>query len=247
MNKNLLKHSFLVLILSLFAVQFTFAGPPFFTDDPQTVDFKHWEYYISSVNTFQANGSTGTLPHFEVNYGLVPNVQVHLLVPVNYSSSKTEGFTMGYANTEFGVKYRFVQETDNIPQIGTFPILQIPTLKNTTFGNGQLQLFIPLWAQKTWGKLTMYGGAGYWINPGVDNKNWIFTGLETQYDISPLITLGSEIYYHTADAINSKSVGGFNVGGSVNLSVKTHIIFSTGHSLLNENYTSTYIGILWTI
>ena len=247
MNKNLLKQSFIVLIFSLFAVQSTFAGPPFFTDDPQTVEFKHWEYYISSVSTFQADGSAGTLPHFEVNYGLVPNVQVHLLVPINYTSSKSDGFAMGYANTEFGVKYRFVQETENMPQIGVFPILQIPTLKNSAFGNGQLQVFLPVWGQKTWGKLMTYGGAGYWINPGAGNKNWIFTGLEAQYDFTPLITLGGELYYHTTDAIDSNPVGGFNVGGSINFSEKTHFIFSVGHSLLNENYTSSYLGILWTI
>ena len=65
-----------------------------------------------------------------------------------------------------------------MPQIGTFPIIEIPTIRNSEFGNGKAQLYIPVWIQKSWDKLTTYGGAGYWINPGSNNKNWVYTGWE---------------------------------------------------------------------
>jgi len=239
--------------LVLFGICFFFcnqqmtAGPPFSTDDPQPVDFKHWEYYISTMNTFRTDASTGTSPHFEINYGLVPNVQVHLIMPVNYDYSRQQGFKAGYANTEIGLKYRFVKETDNMPQIGTFPILEIPTIGNNEFSNGYAQLFIPLWAQKSWGKLTTYGGGGYWINPGATNKNWIFAGWEVQYDFSAFLTLGGELYFHTPDTVGSHQVSGFNFGGSYNASKLFHIIFSVGHSIIQEKFTTTYFGLLWTI
>ncbi len=35
-------------IISTFAVT-TFAGPPFLTDDPEPVPFKHWEFYLFST------------------------------------------------------------------------------------------------------------------------------------------------------------------------------------------------------
>jgi len=234
-------------MLFVMANQQTLAGPPFNTDDPQPVDLNHWEYYISTINSFRNDVSTGTSPHFEVNYGLVSNVQVHLIVPLNYNYSRLNGFKVGYAYTELGVKYRFIQETENMPQVGTFPILEIPTIRNNQFGNGLTQLFIPLWAQKSWGKLTTYGGAGYWINPGTFNQNWLFTGWEVQYDFSKVITLGGELFYHTADVVGSDSAMGINVGGSVNVSQRFHIIFSAGHSLINEQVTTTYLGLLWTI
>jgi hypothetical protein len=41
-------------ILIFIHVQQSYAGPPFFTDDPETVRYKHWEYYISSINTHQS-------------------------------------------------------------------------------------------------------------------------------------------------------------------------------------------------
>ena len=241
------KNSVLLGILILLCVQPVFAGPPFDTDDPQPVDFKHWEYYISSINTFQSRTWSGTSPHFEVNYGLIPNMQVHLLMPINYDYSRDQGGHLGYASTEFGIKYRFIKETDNRPQVGTFPIVEIPTIRNNKFSNGKAQIYVPVWVQKSWGKLTTYGGVGYWINPGASNKNWIFSGWEIQYAISQVVTLGGEVYYHSADTKTSKSGTAFNLGGSINTSDKFHIIFSFGHSLANGPIFNSYLGLLWTI
>ena len=61
-----------------------FAGPPFETDDPQPVDYLHWEFYVSSVMEYSSNDLNATLPHFEINYGAVPNGQIHLLAPLGY-------------------------------------------------------------------------------------------------------------------------------------------------------------------
>jgi len=245
---NLKTRCFLLsLFLIIFSEQQIIAGPPYFTDDPQPVDFRHWEYYISTTNIFRTNAWSGTSPHVEVNYGLVPNVQVHLILPMNYDYSPQNGFKFGYATTELGVKYRFVQETEEVPQIGTFPVVEIPTIQNNEFSNGRAQFFIPVWVQKSWGKLTSYGGAGYWINPGTGNKNWFFAGWEAQYDLSSVVTLGEELYYHTADAVTTNPVAAFSIGGSINASEKFHIIFSAGHSFLTDSFTTAYFGLLWTI
>ena len=242
-----IKYSVLSAILIFFNIQLCCAGPPFDTDDPETVLFKHWEYYISSINIFQPGARSGTSPHFEVNYGLAPNLQVHLLMPLNYYHSNHQGVDFGYADTEFGLKYRFINETENAPQAGIFPIIEIPTVKNSEFSDGKVKIFLPLWLQKSWGKLTTYGGIGYWINPGTDNKNWIFSGWEIQYSFSPVITLGGELYYHSTNTKNGKSGTGFNLGGSINATEKFHIIFSLGHSLTNDKTLSSYFGFLWTI
>jgi hypothetical protein len=241
------KRLFIFCLIILLPHQISFGGPPFDTDDPEPVNFKHWEYYISSINNHQQSVWSGTSPHFEINYGLVPNVQVHLLMPMNYFFSRHQGSGFGYADTEFGIKYRFVKETENSPQIGTFPIIEIPTIKNNEFSDGKTKIYLPVWMQKSWGKLTTYGGAGYWINPGAGNKNWIFSGWEIQYDFSKTLTLGGEIYYHTASTSDTRSEMGFNMGGSLNPTEKFHIIFSFGHTFTRDNTFTSYLGILWTI
>lgn len=234
-------------VIIFLTTQNIIAGPPFNTDDPETVRFRHWEYYISTINNYQAKVWSGTSPHFEMNYGLVPNVQVHLLLPLNYSYSRGQGTDFGYADTEFGIKFRFVQETDNCPQIGVFPIVEIPTIKNNEFSDGKAKIYLPVWFQKSWEKLTTYGGAGYWINHGTNNKNWIFTGWEVQYSFSPIVTLGGELFYHTAITTDDKAATGFNIGGSINPSEKMHFIFSAGNTFSAENSFTSYFGVLWTI
>jgi hypothetical protein len=241
------KSAALFCILFVLRAEQAFSGPPFGTDDPETVKYKHWEYYIASLNSSQSGVWSGTSPHFEVNYGLGRNLQVHLLLPFNYTYSSTGSSHFGYADTEAGIKCRFITETESRPQAGIFPIIEIPTIKDSEFSNGRPRIYLPLWLQKSWGKFTTYGGAGYWINPGKDNRNWIYAGWEAQYDFSQLLMLGGELYYHSADKINDKPGTGFNIGGSVNLSEKFHIIFSAGKNLTGDRTFNSYIGLLWTI
>jgi len=86
-----------------------------------------------------------------------------------------------------------------------------------------------------------------WINPGINNKNWFFSGWEIQCDISAIITLGGELYYHSPETRNSKSATGFNIGGFINFSENFHLIYSVGQSLKNTPFFSVYTGLLWTI
>ena len=95
-------------LLALLCAQKSYAGPPFNTDDPEPVEYKHWEYYVSTVNNYQQGVWSGTSPHFEVNYGLIPDVQIHLLMPVNYTTVPHQRASFGYTETEVGVKYRFL-------------------------------------------------------------------------------------------------------------------------------------------
>jgi len=239
-------------VLSLFLVLFTIsqnvlAGPPFDTDDPQPVDFLHWEFYIASMQHFEKSGSDATLPHLEVNYGAAPNLQLHIVAPMGYAHATGETH-YGYSDTEIGAKYRFIQETDNTPQVGVFPLVEIPTGNQAKdLGHGKTQVFLPVWIQKSWGDFTTYGGGGYWYNPGTDSKNYVFAGWEAQYDFSKLLTLGCEIYYHTADSPSSKSESAFNIGGYVNFNEHNHLLFSIGRSMASGGATTGYLGYQVTI
>lgn len=223
------------------------AGPPFGTDDPEPVDFRHWEYYLSSQDQFQPGFSTGTLPHFEFNYGLIRNCQIHFVLPLNYNSYPDKVFQYGYGNTEIGFKFRFYRSKDESLQIGTFPIFEVPTVRNPYFTNNRVQVYLPVWIQKSWNKFTTYGGGGLWINPGDNNKNWMFAGWELQYDFSKFLTFGGELFYKGPSTINGRQLTGFNIGGFINFSDKIHFIFSAGHSITGESTTTAYAGLLITI
>ena len=223
------------------------AGPPFTTDDPQPVDFLHWEFYLSSVQHFGKSETDATLPHVEINFGALMNLQLHLITPMSFAHAN--GSSMyGYGDTELGAKYRFVQESDVVPQVGTFPIMEVPTgNKDRGLGNGSVQLFLPLWLQKSWGKLTTYGGGGFWYNTDPQGRNWSLFGWEMQYDFSEVVTIGGELLYNTPNTRDGPSGAAFNIGGYINFDEHNHLLFSFGHSLHGEQATTGYLGYQVTI
>ncbi|MGA2297956.1 MAG: transporter [FCB group bacterium] len=235
------------LLFFLLQVQSSYSGPPFLTDDPEPVDLHHFEFYLSSQDLINLHSGSGTLPHFEMNYGPFKNMQLHLEAPIGYSYVGNK-INYGIADIELGIKYRFVEETSSIPQIGTFPLIEVPTGNaDKGLGNGKPQVYLPLWLQKSWGDWTSYGGAGFWYNPGNDNKNWVYAGWLLQNKLSDLLTFGGEIYYHTPRNTTEKQTVGFNLGGFIDLNEKNHIIYSVGHSIAGENVLTAYLGYLITI
>jgi len=161
----------------------SFAGPPYVTDDPETVDYRHWELYLASQAAHDKDGWAGTGPHVEVNYGVWPNVQLHLIAPMAFVLPQDGTGQYGYGDTEVGVKVRFIQEGDWRPMVGTFPLLELPSGNSQNgLGSGLVQAFLPLWFQKSIGSWQTYGG-GYWINPGSGNKNYGFVGWQVQRDL----------------------------------------------------------------
>ncbi|HXX35905.1 MAG TPA: transporter [Thermodesulfobacteriota bacterium] len=239
-----------VLFLAIFLLSLvpalagiSFAGPPFVTDDPEPVEYRHWEIYLASQNAKDKDGWSGTAPHFEVNYGAWSNLQLHLIAPLAYVKPDDGPSHYGFGDLELGAKYRFIQESDWRPMVGTFLIFDLPTGNSSRgLGSGHLRTFLPIWLQKSWGPWTSYGGGGYWINPGSENKNYWFFGWQVQRDLSKIITLGAEVFYNTPTANGEGGRTGFNVGTIINFTDEHHLLFSAGRDIHGQNRFSTYIS-----
>ncbi len=223
------------------------AGPPFITDDPEPVEYQHWEVYGASQNIKTNNGWSGTGPHVEVNYGVIPEMQLHVILPMAYAAPSQGPNHYGYGDTELGLKYRFLKESDYFPQVGVFPLLEIPTGNaNEGLGTGHLQIFLPLWAQKDFGKWTIYGGGGYDINPGGANRNWVFTGVVAQYQLLENLALGGELYNRTSPQVGLPDDTAFNLGGILDFNEHTHLLFSAGRSIRGPTSFQTYLALQFT-
>ncbi len=223
------------------------AGPPFFTDDPEPVEYKHWEVYLASQYLKTADDRSGTAPHVEVNYGAYPNLQLHVIAPAAFDRPAGGPTAYGYGDTELGAKYRFLQETDERPQAGTFILVEAPTGDaDRNLGNGKAQVFLPIWLQKSWGPWTTYGGGGYWINPGAGNKDWGYVGWLLQRDLSKVLTLGGEVFHRTPDTADGESGTGFTAGGQVNFGEHCHVLFSAGTDFSGPDRLTRYLAFQWT-
>jgi hypothetical protein len=248
----------LFAMVALLATNPVLAGPPFITDDPEPVDLGHWEVYGFSAGASGHGDTSGVGPSIEVNYGAAPNLQLHLIANLAYDDPSGGHFQMGLGDTELGTKYRFISpgEDDWWPQIGVFPLVEIPTGNaKRGLGAGYTQAFLPVWVQKDFGKWTTYGGGGYWINPGPGNRNYWFTGWLLQRQVTDNFALGAEIFHQTPSMAGRGDSTGFNLGGVYDITEQYHLLFSAGRGGLLyavdaaavTNPTTYYFAFQWTI
>jgi Putative MetA-pathway of phenol degradation len=217
-------------------------GRRFTTDDPEPVEYRHWELYLASQHQRDSTKTwSGTAPHFEVNYGVVPDVQLHIIAPFSYSAPNNGVAHYGYGDTELGVKFRFLQERTWTPMIGTFPFLEVPTgSQGAGLGNGSAQVFLPVWVQKGFGSWQTYGGAGLWIDLGDRYRHWWYFGWQVQRRLGKALTLGAEIFHQTPDHPGGESDSRFNVGAIIDVSETHHLLLSAGRGFNGPNRFQGY-------
>lgn len=238
-----------IFLFFFFFLNTLIAGPPFRTDDPVPVDYKHGELYLFSNSTEDTHGFRGVGVGTEFNYGILPNTQFHIIVPFSIDAERDKHSHFGLGDIEVGIKYRFWDETEYIPILGTFPLIELPSGNASLgLGNGKTQIYLPLWLQKDIAKWTIYGGAGFGINSGEGNKNWQFYGILCQYNFSDDFFLGTELIYQTSQSIDGQDNFGLHIGGGVTFIQNYQFIFSleAGNGLNSYKHFAYYFGIYHT-
>jgi hypothetical protein len=224
-----------------------YAGPPFITDDPEPPEYGKWEINSAFTGTLvHDGGADAALPVIDANYGALPDLQLHIQPQMTYVRTP-EATHFGFGDLEIGAKYRFIEEDENgwVPAIAFYPLFEIPTGdKRRELGAGVGRTFLPIWAQKTIGKWTVYGGGGYGINPGMDGKNAWLVGTVALYQFTEKFQFGGEVYLQTAETPGDKDAPGFNLGGSYALAKDLNLLFSAGCGLANASENNRFSGYL---
>jgi hypothetical protein len=220
------------------------AGPPFLTDDPAPVDLGHWEFYLASQWTLARRTASGTVPHFEVNYGALPGLQLHAIVPATLAWQSGAPVQYGLGDIELGAKYRFVDEGDRRPQIGVFPLVLLPTgSQERGLGAGTTQVLLPIWIQKSFGPWTTYGGGGVHLASGDDD---VVAGWLLQRLLFGKLTLGTEAFFTiplNGDPVELQ----LNVGVIADFSSRHHVLASAGPAFGGDARAQAYLAYQLTI
>jgi hypothetical protein len=248
---------FLVFAASVLRAQ----GPPYQTDDPVPVDFHHYEFYIfGGVDGTPAEiDSTG--PAFEFNWGAMPRVQLHAILPWGgvypsnnpaYLPGGSGSSAFGLGDMELGMKLAIIKETRHIPQIGTFTMFELPTGNSVEgLGVGKVWYKLPIWLQKNYGKWLFDGGGGYQIVPQSGFRDFPYTGWLVKREINERLELGAELFAHGREGFATAQTGRssmVDVGGYYHF--KHHpgeqILFCYGHSVDGQTENYAYAGMYWT-
>jgi hypothetical protein len=229
---------------SLFASYPALCGPPFVTDDPGVLEYRHHELIIAAEQVNTQDGKTAR-PNIQYSYGVLPDLQVGITVPYVIDRPNGQAEQYGIGDLVLGAKYRLLPETDSRPMMTFAPLMSTPNGDaDKGLGNGGSQVFLPVWIQKQWGNWLSYGGGGYWINNAQDAGNHWYYGAVLQYDLSVQFSIGAELFHETdqlpADVANTW----FNVGGIYNLDQHQRLLMSVGRSLTDTSTQNRFFGFV---
>jgi hypothetical protein len=272
--RRALGHGF--ALLAALAAGAAWAGPPFVTDDPEPVEAHAWEVNAAVIGERAQDGTAALLPALDINYGLLSGVQLHFQPQGAYSRTNAAGgapagsseeevdlknrlppgtpaasatHAYGIGDTELGIKLRLTSasESDESWMISLYPLLEIPTGDvERNLGAGAPSQYLPVWFQRTYGRLTTFGGGGYWRNHGTGSRNAWAGGWAALYQVTQDLQLGGEVYAKTSDTIGQGGHTGFNLGGNYALSKDYGLLFSAGRGLggsVSSNQLSIYLGL----
>src|ERR1700736_5368867 len=85
------------------------AGPPYFSDDPEPTDYKHFEIY-AFTNGLTARDGTAGQSGIDFNYGAAPDLQLTATVPAGFSDTMGGSTEVDPGNVELAAKYRFLHQ-----------------------------------------------------------------------------------------------------------------------------------------
>lgn len=229
-----------------------FAGPPFATDDPEPTEYGHYEIYLYSEGTWASEALDGTAVGVEVNYGLLPNVQISADLPVGFNIADDASPRFDIGDASVGLKYRFLEEDVGgwLPEMSIYPSFEAALVRSgSTSADRPTHLFLPVWAQKTFGEWTVFGGGGYRINDGTAARNSWFTGIAALKELDEDFRLGAELYRETAQARDENATTAFSVGGTYDLNQSWHVVGSVGAGFEDNTHTTSvtsYVALEWT-
>ncbi|TMJ14760.1 MAG: hypothetical protein E6G94_08865 [Alphaproteobacteria bacterium] len=202
------------------------AGPPYVTDDPEPTEPGHWEVYLFA-GADGAHGAWDGAAGADLNYGAAEDLQLTATVPIALSHESGAGTRAGAGDLEIGVKYRFLHAEAAGIDVAIFPRVILPTA-GRRFGTGRAALLLPVWAEKDIGVWSLFGGAGYMVNPGAGNRNFWQSGLAVTRTVSPRLSIGGEATLEGPDQADGHRTAGVDLGGIYKLGGPFALLFSGG-------------------
>src|SRR5438093_2695691 len=227
-------HCVIVGVGSLLAICLSQAGPPFVTDDPEPPPPGGWEINVPFILERTPGKTEMDAPLFDLNYGL-PNIQLKLEIPVRIVHEDNNGTAAGPGDLLLGVKWRFFNSEKSQVQLGVYPQMLLPTGNHARgLGEGRTAFVLPLVAQKSWGKWTLYGNVGYWWQTAAETRNYVYAGAVLEREINQRLTLGAELFGNLPKERGSRSDVAFNLGGAWKVSKHVNLLFTGGRDIVGD-------------
>lgn len=223
------------------------AGPPYFTDDPEPTDFQHYEIYAFTNGMNAQDGATGE-SGIDFNYGGAPNLQLTATLPLAYDIAAAGSSAIGPGNVELAAKYRFLTQQNFGLDVAVFPRVFLPSA-SASVGTQHAAFLLPVWLEKDWGQWSAFGGGGCAINRGGNSQDYCEAGVVVTRQVKTDVQVGVELFHQSADTIGNKDMTSIGTGVRYDLSDHLHLLGYLGRGIQNAEATDRlnwYTSLLFT-
>lgn len=213
------------------------AGPPYETDDPDPTAYRNYEiYFFTQYHRVGPNIDTGSVGTLETNYGCSPNTQCSITIPGAFAP-QSAGTRYGLGDIELALKYKFVPEDAGRPMVSFYPSVTLATGNPTQgLGEGHGTVFLPIWAQKSYGKWTIFGGGGLQLDRQAGQLASWREGLAITRDLSEGTNVGVEVYRSTQNPSTPQGYTDVGVGIISSVGADHGIVASFGRALAPASF-----------
>lgn len=194
------------------------------TDDPGVVDLHRWEIN-TSINATIANNLQLAIPYFDVNYGVVPHLQLKAEAPYVLSFDHKE-ITREFGEIAVGVKFQFLNDSKTFISAGTYPQYVL---------RGNKGFLLPLLLEKTFGKFLIGEDIGFFF--GENNENNFQLGNLLGYQATDKLQLMAEYFLQKNCSSDAAAAGFINFGFRKIISKTFTIMGSSGTQVATPPFT----------
>jgi hypothetical protein len=220
------------------------AGPPYFSDDPEPTDYKHYEIYLFTNGSNAADGTSGE-SGVDFNYGALPDLQLTAVIPMAYSMPHDAAHAIGFGNVELAAKYRFLHQKEIGWDIAVFPRVFLAS-GSSRLGENHAALLLPLWFEKDWSDWSTFGGGGCQLQHGNDARTFCSASWALARQFLPELQLGAEIVHQTAAVKGSHASTQAGIGLRYDLAEHYHLLgyYSAGLQGRAANARHSWYGAI---
>jgi hypothetical protein len=225
------------------------AGPPMITDDPGTTPAGHWT--INTAWTDQRTpGSTLTgLPLVDANYGATDRIELNYEASWNIERDSGGPAASGISDSEFSVKWRFLDHGEQSLQVSTAPRLFVPGSgsdpSRPELTDPHTSFLLPIEIARDFSALSVGADLGHTFSRWAVSRGWM-GGICLGRDIRKGWDIDAEIHVTTSENV-AQIEATANLGTRYELGEHFTLLLSAGRDVRNtltpKASLLTYAGV----
>lgn len=219
------------------------AGPPYNVDDPAT-NAKGEVRLTTAFTSSESKGKeTYSFPNFTTLYGITDNLQLKIQLggKTMRSAKKVES---GLDDSIINLKWRFLNETKNVPQIALSVQSKLPTADfSRGLGTGRTDYKLGGTIAKSFGRFKLAANVGQNIMGDVKSRDNGYYGLLGTYLLTPKLTVGAQWYGNASSAAKKREEMAWGLGMRYNYAPGRALLCALGRSERGYSNLNSYVGI----